>query len=148
MKTLLSAGDPIKRADVVVVADGFTNAELPAFEKAADAVARTVLTVEPFKNYSMQLSVHRVTVVAEESGLAGSRLGAKLEKGRILVCDKELAAKYGHLAPDADLVIVCVNVKDVRATGSPGVITIDASGEFGDTVLHELGHAIGLLDDE
>jgi tetratricopeptide (TPR) repeat protein len=148
IKTLVAAGDPIKRMDVVVVADGFTSAELGAFEKAADAVARTVLTVEPFKNYSRYVSVHRVSVVAEESGLAGTRLGAKLEKGRILVCDRDLAATYGRLAPDADLVIACVNVKDVRATGSPGVITIDASGEFSDTFLHELGHAVGLLDDE
>lgn len=148
VRTIVSSGDPLKRADVVVVSDGFTTAELGTFKRLAGSVAKTVLTIEPFKNYARYVNVHRVTVVAERSGLGGSRVGAKQESEGMLSCDTEKAASYGRLAPDADLVIVIVNVKQARPTGMPGLITMDASADFSQVVLHELGHAIAGLDDE
>jgi hypothetical protein len=151
VRTILRSGDPVKRADIVVISDGFAKEEVGKFERLADTIARTVLTIEPFKNYSHYVNVHRVTVVEEKSGIAGggTRLGSRVSDRSILTCDREAAWKYGRLAPDCDLVIVCANVRgDVRATGGSGVMTVDASGDFNDVVLHEMGHAFGGLDDE
>lgn len=154
VRTLLYQGDPTRRADVVVVADGFTAAELPAFERIAEQVGKALTTVEPFLSYSRYVNVHRITVAAERSGIAGTRVGTKKIDGGGLSCDAELAGEYARLAPDCDLIVVCANVRDVRPSGKPGVdggpgiITMDASGEFTQTVVHELGHSLADLDDE
>jgi len=155
VRTIVASGDVVKRSDVVVISDGFTRAELAAFERLADLVSKALLTVEPFQSYARYVNVHRVSVAAEKSGIDGTRVGASLASDtKALTCDPDLATTYARFAPDADLVIVCANVKNARATGStgipggPGLITIDSSGEFNEVVLHELGHAIAGLDDE
>jgi hypothetical protein len=153
VRTILSSGDPAKRADIVVISDGFAREDVPRFEQIAAGIAKAFLTIEPFRNYSRYVNVHRITVVEEKSGIGGTRLGSRIENGG-LSCDPRKAREYGKLAPDCDLVIVCANVLNARSSGyppsphHPGVITLRNTGEVDAVVLHELGHAFAGLDDE
>jgi hypothetical protein len=147
VRTILYSGDPAKRCDIVVIADGFAEADVPKFEHIAAGLAKTVLTIEPFRNYSRYVNVHRVTVVESKSGIGGTRLGSMVENG-VLSCSSEKAVTYAALAPDADLVVVVANINNVRASAVRGVISLDASPDFSEVALHELGHAFGDLADE
>ena len=147
--TLVSRGDVSKRLDIVFACDGWTEAEQPKYHAIADLLVKAVLKVEPMANYPSYVNFHRVGIVEATSGIRNgrSRLGSKVEDG-ILTCDRTKAWEVATLAPDADLVCVIANVKDVRATGGGGVLTLDASGGIDETAIHEMGHAFARLDDE
>ncbi|MBI3724541.1 protein kinase [bacterium] len=151
VKTLLSTGSPARRIDVVIVSDGFAQGEIASFEQAADSIASALPALEPFRSFARSLNVHRVTAVEETSAPKKTRLGARVGFFGALDCDAEAARKYARLAPDADLVIVCANLPEARATGHagrPAVIAVDRTGHLPDTFQHEVGSALGGLDDE
>ncbi|HKS15738.1 MAG TPA: M64 family metallopeptidase [Planctomycetota bacterium] len=149
IRTLVARGDGSRRLDIVFACDGFAEADQPKYHALADQLVKAVLKVEPMANYPSYINFHRVSIVEATSGLRGgrTRLGCKVEQG-ILTCDRDKAWEVASLAPDADLIFVIANVKDVRATGGHGILTLDASGDINDTSIHELGHAFADLDDE
>ena len=149
--TTVNSGDSAKRVDVVFVSDGFSYAEREQYQGLVDRTARALLRLDPYRNYVRYINVHRVGIddtAKSGSGSTRVRSSASADRGSILTCDRSAARRYGQLAPDADLIIVVCNIRGVRATGGGGVITIDGSGDIGDVVIHELGHAFGGLDDE
>jgi hypothetical protein len=147
--TLVSRGDVSKRLDIVFACDGWSEADQPKYHAIADLLVKAVLKVEPMANYPSYVNFHRISIVEATSGIRNgkTRLGSKVEDG-ILTCDDSKAWDVAALAPDADLVCVIANVKDVRATGGGGVLTLDASGDINETAIHEMGHAFARLDDE
>ncbi|HTF57203.1 MAG TPA: M64 family metallopeptidase, partial [Planctomycetota bacterium] len=147
--TLAWRGDVSRRLDIVFACDGYAEADQPKYHAIADQLMKAVLKVEPMANYPSYINFHRVSIVEPTSGLRNgkTRLGSKVESG-MLTCNTGAAWEVALLAPDADLVFVVANVKDVRASGGHGVLTLDASGDINDTSIHELGHAFADLDDE
>ena len=147
--TLVTKGDVSKRLDIVFACDGWTEAEQPKYNAIADLLVKAFVKVEPMANYPSYVNFHRVNIIESTSGIKNgrTRLGSKVEEG-ILTCDSSKAWDVAAVAPDADLVVVIANVKDVRATGGGGVLTLDASGDINDVAIHEMGHAFARLDDE
>src|SRR5688572_2032649 len=148
VKTLVWQGDTSRRLDIVFACDGWTEAEQPKYHGIVDQLVKAVVKVDPMANYPSYINFHRVSIVESKSGIGGkTRLGSRVQKG-ILTCDDKAAWEVASLAPDADLVFVVSNVKDVRSTGGSGVLTLASSGDMNDTAIHELGHAFADLDDE
>ncbi|MBI4617381.1 MAG: hypothetical protein HY720_27470 [Planctomycetes bacterium] len=146
--SLVTQGDVAKRFDIVCVGCGWDESEQERFDEECDAISKNIVQVEPFANYRSYINVHRVNVLDRGSGLNGSNLlGARID-GDALTCDRGKAWEYARLGPDADLVVVVVNVQNLRSTGGAGVLTLDASGDITEVAMHELGHALGDLDDE
>ncbi len=149
VRTLVWRGDVSRRLDIAFACDGYSEADQPKYHAIVDQLVKAVPKVEPMANYPSYINFHRISIVEPMSGLRNgkTRLGCKVEQG-ILTSDRGKVWEVAKVAPDADLVFVVANVKDVRATGGHGILTLDASGDINDTSIHELGHAFADLDDE
>jgi hypothetical protein len=143
--TLVDKGDVDKRVDIVIVSAGFPKADARKVNQLADQLKNALLKVDPFQNYPDYINFHRINV--DDPGPERAKIRLTIETN-ILTCDRSAALEYAQVAPSVDLVVVICNVKNVRSTGGPPVITIDADLDLGRTFLHEMGHAFGSLSDE
>jgi hypothetical protein len=143
--TIVDKGDPAKRVDIVIVSSGFAKADASRVNQLADQLKTALLKVDPFQNYPDYINFHRINV--DDPAPGRQRIPFRVEND-ILTCDRQKAIEYAGHAPSFDLVVVLCNVSNVRATGGPPVITIDASLDLGRTFLHEMGHAFASLADE
>jgi hypothetical protein len=143
--TLVDKGDVDKRVDIVIVSAGFPKAEAKKVNAMADQLRAALLKVDPFQNYPEYINFHRINV--DDPSPQASRIRLTIESN-ILTCDTGKAIEYARIAPSFDLVVVLCNVKNVRSTGGPPVITIDSDLNIGRTFLHEMGHAFASLNDE
>lgn len=143
--TLVDKGDVDKRVDIVIVSAGFPKSDAKKVNAMADQLRVALLKVDPFQNYPDYINFHRVNV--DDASVAAAKIKLTVSQG-ILTCDDGKAIEYAKVAPSFDLVVVLCNVKNVRSTGGPPVITIDADLDLGRTFLHEMGHAFASLSDE
>lgn len=143
--TIADKGDPAKRVDIVIVSSGFAKADASRVNSLAEQLKIALLKVDPFQNYPDYINFHRINV--DDPAPGRQRIPFRVENN-ILTCDRQKAIEYAGHAPSFDLVVVLCNVSNVRATGGPPVITIDASLDLGRTFLHEMGHAFASLADE
>jgi hypothetical protein len=143
--TLVDKGDVDKRVDIVIVSAGFPKSDYQKVNRLADQLKNALLKVDPFQNYPDYINFHRVNV--DDASVQAAKIRLNIMND-ILTCDRRSALEYASVAPSVDLVVVLCNVKDVRATGGPPVITIDAALDMGRTFLHEMGHAFASLSDE
>lgn len=143
--TLVDKGDVDKRVDIVIVSAGFPKSDAMKVNKLADQLKNALLKVDPFQNYPDYINFHRINV--DDPGPERAKIRLTIQNN-ILTCDDDAAIDYAKVAPSFDLVVVLCNVKNVRATGGPPIITIDADLDLGRTFLHEMGHAFASLSDE
>jgi hypothetical protein len=143
--TIQDKGDVAKRVDIVIVSAGFPKSEYKKVNQLAEALKNSLLKVDPFQNYPDYINFHRVNV--DDPSPTSAHVHFTVQQN-ILTCDRRLAIEYAKAAPSYDLVVVLCNVKNVRSTGGPPVITIDADLNLGRTFLHEMGHAFASLNDE
>jgi hypothetical protein len=69
VQTLVNNGPPATSFDVVILGDGFTEAELPIFDARALAIATGLMTMSPFSTMAANVNIHAVRVVSEDSGI-------------------------------------------------------------------------------
>jgi len=143
--TIVDKGDVDKRVDIVIVSAGFPKADAKKVNAMADQLRAALLKVDPFQNYPEYINFHRVNV--DDASAQASHIRLTVQNN-ILTCDIDKAVEYAKVAPSYDLVVVLCNVKNVRSTGGPPVITIDSDLDLGRTFLHEMGHAFASLNDE
>lgn len=143
--TLVDKGDVDKRVDIVIVSAGFPKSDAKKVNAMADQLRVALLKVDPFQNYPDYINFHRVNI--DDASVAAAKIKLTVSQG-ILTCDRRAALEYASVAPSVDLVVVACNVKGVRSTGGPPVITIDSDLDLGRTFLHEMGHAFASLSDE
>src|SRR4051812_43832535 len=63
-------GDPAKRFNIVILGDGYTEADMPAFREDVDQEVGTLFAFEPWKSYRSYVDVYRVEIVSGESGIS------------------------------------------------------------------------------
>jgi hypothetical protein len=68
VRTLVSSGDPAHRFDVVILGDGYTEAELPLFDRQAAELCSGLLAMAPFNRLAHLINVHAIRTVSLESG--------------------------------------------------------------------------------
>jgi hypothetical protein len=161
VNTIWYTGDPNNRVDIAVVGDGYTAGELGAYAAHVNQLIGAIGAQQPFHEYAYYFNVHRVDLTSPESGAdhpeygsyRNTALGASYDCYRIpqLLCVDVNAVMtvLGQSLPPAmrDLVIVLVN--DPTYGGSGGAVAVTSRhSAMGETMLHELGHSLGLLADE
>jgi hypothetical protein len=156
------SGSAAMRYDIVIVGDGFSEAEQDDFNARAADVLTALQARAPFNQRMCGLNIWRVNVVSNESGVDKPAMG--------IVRDTELDVRYGDPAageaercirsdspakvweaaghaPEADAVFVLAN--DTQWGGcAGGIVYSSISPGFDGIVTHELGHKIGALADE
>ncbi|MFC3501586.1 M64 family metallopeptidase [Micromonospora krabiensis] len=162
-------GDPAKRFNLVVLGDGYTEADLPTFRSHVDKHLNTLWTIEPFKSYRSYFNVYAVEIVSAESGvdcdpgLSEPRRDTVLGMGfwggcnpasvqRLLTVNGAAATRYANLATGTNAgnrqLIALANS---NTYGGAGGTNATASGGNALSALispHELGHSLGGLQDE
>ncbi|MFF5052958.1 M64 family metallopeptidase [Micromonospora sp. NPDC000663] len=162
-------GDPAKRFNLVLLGDGYTEADLPTFREHVDRHLNTLWTIEPFKSYRSYFNVYAVEIVSPESGvdcdpgLSAPQRDTVLDMGfwggcnpasvqRLLTVDGAAANTYADLAvgtnPGNRQLIALANS---GTYGGAGGSNATASGGNALSALispHELGHSLGGLQDE
>jgi hypothetical protein len=146
--------------DLVVVGDGYTADEMPAYSQHVRSSIDALFSIEPYRSYRKQFNIWQVDVVSAESGVSNdpdqgiqrdTALGSYFWCGgteRLLCVDETKAKQYAAAAPDADQVLVLAN--STKYGGSGGEVATSSGGNAASSgiVQHELGHSIGGLADE
>ncbi|MFF9349189.1 M64 family metallopeptidase [Streptomyces sp. NPDC014734] len=159
------------RLDVVIIGDGYTADQQDDFHADAAAKWADITALEPYRSYQGLFNVRTVDAVSRESGISGdpgadtvkdTALGSYFwceDTERLICADIDKVAAYAAKAPAADLVVVVANstkyggagYSGLRAEGYPfnGVSTLSSGHpSSGLIAAHEIGHSVGLLDDE
>lgn len=160
LTTLVSNGDSSKKADLILIGDGYTAAQMNAWRRDAAKMLAEMQAANPFCMFEDYFNVHRIDVAGAESGAGYGRPWSKQNAlGSYLGCagnDRLLCVDYAHAMrviqsvtrPDQrDIIITLVN--DPRYGGSGGAIaaaTVRGGGY--PVVAHELGHSFAGLADE
>jgi hypothetical protein len=164
-----SGTHPENQLDLVIVGDGFTEAELPKFGFAANAVAEAFLAQEPYATYRDRVNIYRVDVASQASGVGydcldgcgfldtafdsifaieavNAFMGTNYDSRAIFQADQWAVAQAASVVPwDAVLVIA-----NTPRFGGMAIhyATTTLTNDYPAIATHELGHAIGFLGDE
>ena len=69
------SGDPAGKVDLLILGDGYTQAELPKFEAKARQMAAHLFSVSPFKEHAGDFNVWALTVPVPASGVSRPSTG-------------------------------------------------------------------------
>ncbi|NUR87149.1 MAG: peptidase [Nonomuraea sp.] len=162
-------GAPAKRFNLIVMGDGYTEAEQAKFRADVDRHLNVMWSIEPFKSYRTYINVYRIDIVSGESGVScdpgldAPRRTTPLKMGfwgqcnpgsvqRLITMDNAAATRYANLvtgtASGNRQILALANS---GTYGGAGGSYATASGSNAMSALispHELGHSLGGLQDE
>ncbi|MCL3781265.1 T9SS type A sorting domain-containing protein [Prolixibacteraceae bacterium JC049] len=158
--TLQFNGNTDTLINVVILGDGYTEAQLDQFAKDAQKAASSLFEESPFTNYQNYFNVFMIKVPSNVSGAAddpdelidnyyGSTYNAYYNIQRLLVPMRsaKITNVLANNFPNYDEVVMIVN--DKRYGGSGGwVATYSTHNSAIEIFLHELGHSFARLSDE
>lgn len=158
--------------NLVIVGDGYTEAEQSEFLDVADDFVDVLQATAPFDGPAVwdRINVHRLDVHSEESGAlnpetcadgtapfaASASTGVSFfdaeycatGRRRELVVDfGAVLVEVGALVPEVDAILVVVNHVQPGGSESIGIAVSYAGGLYDRTAVHELGHSFGLADE-
>src|SRR4051794_27630987 len=160
---IVDRGPDGQRFNLVVIADGFRAAELPAFAAAAQSFADVLLATPPF-DANLGVNIWRIDVASVDSGAdefpAGCLGAAHLARtyfdatfcagglDRLLTANASTAIDVLNAKiPEWDGALVIVN--STTYGGSGGRIGVTSlSGPWQQVAIHEMGHAFFGFADE
>lgn len=161
VRTLVESGPPREKVDLLLLGEGYTEAELPKLDADAERLVAILFRHEPFRSRRGDFNVRTLALPSRLSGIfrPSSRLfrrtplstqyGVFGSERYALSLDNRALREAASAAP-YDLVAVLVNEKRYGGGGifnSQAAVTVDTG--FSDYVfVHELGHAFAGLGDE
>ena len=162
---ILNTGDSANRVDIVIVAEGYTQAERDKFIKDAGAFVSSILGQgnarlnAPFSTYNGFFNATALFFASAESGIDGNGVQVNTyfnssqygSDGRLMYGDsfKVEQAVASALSTNAqELVIVLINTPSYGGAG--GSIAWASAGNrlASELALHEIGHSFADLQDE
>jgi hypothetical protein len=165
---IVDHGANAKRYNIVILGDGYRQAELAGFARDAQAFATTLQTTDPYRALWAGINVFRVDIASTDSGAddpkvcgdgsAGSGLAARTyfdatfcgdaQIRRLLTCNVDLArATALAQVPQMHMTIVIVNSTQYGGSGGQVAVFSRAPGAS-EIALHEMGHtAFGFADE-
>jgi hypothetical protein len=164
---IVDHGPDANRWTLVILAEGFKQAELDQFHLAAEAFVTKLFETQPFRRMWCAINVYRVDVTSTDSGAdepamcadgeAGAGTTARTyfdasfcrdNTGRLLYGDMALALVTASTAvPEVDATVVIVN--STRYGGAGGAAAWFSRAATADEIgIHELGHSAFRLADE
>lgn len=160
-------GDPATHFSLVVLGDGYTEADMPKFRAHLDKHLNILWSIEPFRSYRNYFNVYAIEVVSPVSGIdcdpevrqqKVSALHASFGGGctninaRGVTLDlpgqalvRELAARA---TPNFDQILVIANSDTYGGIGGRYATTTGGNALSPLITPHELGHSLGGLTDE
>ena len=159
---LVENGPRHERINLVVVAEGYREADQAAFQAAAARVVDAVLATPPYDRYRAFFNAYAVPTISAEAGAdrpaqgldRDTHLGATYGCGGVhrALClggdgERRLSDLLRRTVPEYDLALVLVN--DAEYGGSGGrVAVISAHASAVELAVHEIGHTLAGLSDE
>ncbi|GGU95007.1 peptidase [Actinomadura cremea] len=162
-------GDPSERFNLVILGDGYTEADMPEFRAHVAEHLNDLWTIEPFKSYRSYFNVYTVETPSPDSGVScdpgpsSPRRDTPLsmafwsgckEDGiqRLLVMNEGAAETYANLVPgtsEGNRQILALADSDTYG-GAGGAYATASGGNAMSALIapHELGHSLGGLQDE
>lgn len=157
---IIENGPSEDKYDIVVVGDGYTEADLDVYDQHVRDKVDHLFSVEPFAGYESQFNVWKVDVVSNESGVSndpdeGVERDTAMDMhfycggmDRLLCVDTVKANQFAAAAPDVDQVLALANSDTYGGAGGEVATSSGGHDTAGDIVVHEFGHSIGGLADE
>jgi len=169
--TLIKTGPLKRRINVVILPDGYTEADMPKFKTDANSYITYLLTKPPFDKYKAYFNFYTITVPSAESGIShpgnandedpkstqpvetkNTYFGSTFDVGKIhrLVAITKASNFTNVMAtnfPAYDLAFMITNTIYYGGSGgNPSTFTTNGSAnEIG---VHEMGHTFVNLADE
>jgi len=157
--TTLQGSTDGKGVDLVVLAEGFTQAELPQFEAAVTELIQAFNQQETIKIHQHAWNIHRIDSISEQSGadfpyqeiyvdtIFNSYYQCEGINRAICLDELKVLGVAASITPQFDQLLVIVN-SDTRG-GSGGKVPVVAYGhDYINVLIHELGHSFAGLGDE
>ncbi|MGE5245398.1 MAG: IgA Peptidase M64 [Betaproteobacteria bacterium] len=155
------AGEPPDKLDLLILGDGYTEAERGKFQRDAKRLTDILLGTEPFKSRQADINVWGLSPAAEESGVlrpsqhiyrrspVGSTYDAFGTERYVLTFENRVFRDIAGHAP-YDVVEILVNAKTYGGGGIFNLYsTVAADSEWAPYIfVHEFGHHIAGLADE
>jgi hypothetical protein len=154
-------GPSENKVDLLIVGDGYTQAEMKKFEAAARRLADHLFQVSPFKERAKDFNVWAIALPTEESGVSrpstgvhhASKLGARYDifgsERYVLTTDNRALRELAQYAP-YEFIEILVNNETYGGGGIFGQFsTAAADNDWANYLfVHEFGHHFAGLADE
>jgi hypothetical protein len=164
---LVDHGDPARRWNLVILAEGYRAPEMPQFRAACAAFIERIYKTKPYGDMWSALNVYCVDIASSESGAdnpltcadgdngAGTKAKTYFDAtycvngtGRLLAGNETLALVTAQAAvPQVDATLVSVNHPRYGGAGG-GVGWFSSDPAAAQIAIHELGHSAFRLTDE
>ncbi|SKB83030.1 M64 family metallopeptidase [Dyadobacter psychrophilus] len=166
--TIYKHGSIDNRVNVVILGDGFTQAELPRFTEEARKFADFFLDYAPYNVYRNYFNFFSIATPSKESGVTnpgnapdaypdqpvgkkdtyyGASFGEYIHRLVVVQNYQRLTDVLAYNFPVADLVVMLVNTPFYG--GSGGGIAVHTLHSTANTIgVHEIGHTFSFLNDE
>lgn len=159
---IIDHGPNNRRFNLVVLAEGYQQAELAKFAGDASGVANAWLATPPFDLVRTAVNVHRVDVASAESGadipcaapptsartfFDATYCASGIE--RLLVVNSAAAVAVAHSqVPNHPRVLALVNHAKYGGSGGPGTAVCSLDAASIRIAIHEMGHSFFDVADE
>lgn len=158
---LIHSGDAKDCIDLAILAEGYTEADMPTFLKDAQAATEAIFSYEPFKSHRKNFNVVAVFSPSQQSGVAVPRKGqwpktAFNSHFDTFYSDRYLTTRQVKAINDAligipyEHLIILAN-SDVYGGGgmyNSYLLSSTDHEHYLPVVVHEFGHSFGGLTDE
>ena len=159
--TIARNGEPHKKVDLVILAEGYRSDELTRFKDDLKYYTDLFLRVEPYKSRARQFNISGIFIPSEESGTdeprqgiyKNTRLGSSFnyfDLDRYCLADDNKSIRDVAAIVPYDAILIMVNRNRYGGGGIYNWQTVFNTGSpWRDYVfLHEFGHAFAGLADE
>lgn len=159
--TIFENGPPESKIDLLILGDGYTAEQLPAFHDDAKRLVEVLFSTPPFRERRKDFNVRAIDTPAEDSGVSRpsdgvyrrGALGASYDifgsERYILTCDNAALREVAALAP-YEVVEILVNGEKYGGGGIYNLMATSStkSGSTPYVFVHEFGHHFAALADE
>jgi IgA Peptidase M64/Peptidase M64 N-terminus len=159
--TLLENGPATAKVDLLLISEGYTEAELPKFRADAKRLVDAMFAVEPYKSRKTEFNVRGIDLTAEQSGVHRPQAGQHrhtpisteyniFDTERYVLTSDNRALRDVAAAAPYEFIEILVNEKTY---GGGGIYNFQATSSvdsaFSEYVfIHEFGHHFAALGDE
>lgn len=160
-KLIHGEGDIKKCINVVILAEGYTPEEMPAFREAAKITCEQLFLHNPFNKYQDRFNIIAVETASEDSGVSVPRQNIWKNTAFGSHFDTFYSDRYLTTTNVSDIhdaiagipynhIIILANTDVYGGGGIFNAYTLTTTGhpEFKPVVVHEFGHSFGGLADE